>query len=65
MDPNSNDVEADATSLRSSILIPAWMDRQLTEIAARTLSSRSQVIRRLLAEGLEREAAKAAEEVSA
>jgi hypothetical protein len=55
MESNPNDVETDATSLRSSILIPAWMERRIGEIAARTLSSRSQVIRRLLSEALERE----------
>jgi metal-responsive CopG/Arc/MetJ family transcriptional regulator len=64
MDPNSNDVESDATSLRSSILFPAWMNRQLQEIAARTFSSRSQVIRRFVAEGLERESAASAEAMS-
>lgn len=55
MSSNPNDVEQDATSLRSSILIPSWMERRIADIAARTLSSRSQVIRRLLADALERE----------
>lgn len=64
MDAKPNDVEEDATSLRSSILIPAWMERRITEIAARTLSSRSQVIRRLLAEALAREPVDAVEAAS-
>ncbi len=34
---------------------PAWMEARLDAIAQRTYSSRSQVIRRLLAEALERE----------
>ena len=59
MDPNHNEDEADATSLRSSILLPGWMTDRLDTIARRTLSSRSQVIRRLLAEALEREPAEA------
>ena len=55
MPQNPNDVDLDATSVRSSILIPAWMDARLDVMAQRTLSSKSQVIRRLLAEALERE----------
>jgi metal-responsive CopG/Arc/MetJ family transcriptional regulator len=57
MPANPNDVELDATSVRSSILIPAWMEDRIARIAERTLSSRSQVIRRLLAEALGREGA--------
>lgn len=64
MPANPNDVDEDATSLRSSILIPAWMERRIAEIATRTLSSRSQVIRRLLAEALEREPAERTEVAS-
>lgn len=60
MDSNRNEDEVDATSLRSSILIPGWMTDRLEAIARRTLSSRSQVIRRLLAEALEREPAEVA-----
>jgi metal-responsive CopG/Arc/MetJ family transcriptional regulator len=55
MDPNRNEDEESATSLRSSIYFPPWMTRRLDAIAQKTLSSRSQVIRRLVAEGLERE----------
>ncbi len=57
MDGNRNEDEVTATSVRSSILIPDWMEAQISEISRRTLSSRSQVIRRLLAEALEREPA--------
>lgn len=60
MDANRNEGEVDATSLRSSILLPAWMTERLDAIARRTLSSRSQVIRRLVAEALERETAEVA-----
>ncbi len=52
-EPNEDTVSA--TSLRSSVYLPDWMERELTEIARRTFSSRSAVIRRLLAEGLNRE----------
>lgn len=47
--------EASATLLRSSVQLPAEMTERLDEIARRTLSSRAQVIRRLLAEALDRE----------
>lgn len=53
MPAEPNDVELDATSVRSSILIPAWMEARLDAIARRTFSSRSQVIRRLLDKALE------------
>lgn len=53
MPTSPNDVEADATSVRSSILIPAWMEAQIDAEARRTFSSRSQVIRRLVAFALE------------
>lgn len=50
-----NDVAETETLSRSSVQLPAWMTEQLDGIARRTFSSRSQVIRQLLAEGLERE----------
>ncbi len=59
MDANRSEDEVDATSLRSSILLPAWMTERLDVMARKTLSSRSQVIRRLLAEALDREPAEA------
>lgn len=55
MDTNRNEDEVTTTSVRSSILIPDWMETRISEISRRTLSSRSQVIRRLLAEALQRE----------
>jgi metal-responsive CopG/Arc/MetJ family transcriptional regulator len=55
MDSNRNEDEETATSVRSSILIPGWMEARIAEISRRTFSSRSQVIRRLLADALERE----------
>lgn len=45
------------TLIRSSVQLPPRMTEQLDDIARRTFSSRSQVIRRLLSEALEREAA--------
>lgn len=60
MDPNRNEDEGDATLLRSSVQLPPWMTRRLEAMARRTLSTRSQVIRRLLAEALEREPAEVA-----
>lgn len=53
MPAKPNDVEEDATSVRSSILIPAWMEARIDAEAKRTLSTRSQVIRQLLAFALE------------
>lgn len=58
MASDRNHDEATATTVRSSILLPEWMDRRVTEISARTFSSRSQVIRQMVAEALEREDAK-------
>lgn len=55
MPAKPNDVDPSATSVRSSIQIPTWMDARIDAIAQRTYSSRAQVIRRLLAEALERE----------
>jgi metal-responsive CopG/Arc/MetJ family transcriptional regulator len=55
MSPDRNEDEEAATSVRSSILIPNWMEERIAVIARRTLSSRSQVVRRLLAEALSRE----------
>lgn len=52
-EPNEDTVNA--TSMRSSVYLPEWMERALTEIARRSYSSRSAVIRRLLAESLARE----------
>lgn len=60
MDANRNEDEVTTTSVRSSILIPDWMEAQISDISRRTLSSRSQVIRRLLAEALQREPVEAA-----
>jgi len=57
MDVNRNQDEEIATYLRSSVQLPPGMTERLDAIARRTFSSRSQVIRRLLAEGLEREPA--------
>jgi hypothetical protein len=55
MSTNPNDVEEDATRVRSSILIDAWMEARIAAIARRTFSTRSQVIRQLLAKALEGE----------
>lgn len=55
MSGNPNDVEEDVTRVRSSILIDAWMEARIATIARRTFSTRSQVIRQLIAKGLEDE----------
>jgi len=55
-----NDVEEDATTVRTSVSLPSWMDQRLEEIAERTFSSKSQVVRRFVAHGIEREDAGAA-----
>lgn len=52
-----NEDEATATMVRSSIMLPSWMDAHLEAMARRTFSSKAQVIRRMVAEGLEREGA--------
>ena len=52
-----NDVAEPETLLRSAVQLPPRMVERLDAIARRTFSSRSQVIRRLLAEALEREPA--------
>lgn len=54
-----NDVEEDTTTVRTSVSLPSWMDQRLEEIAERTFSSKSQVVRRFLAQALEAEAAEA------
>lgn len=55
MPDNPNDVESGATMVRSSIMLPVWMDARLDAEAARTFSSKAQVIRRMVAEAFERE----------
>lgn len=57
MPEQPNDDTESQTLTRSSVQLPPWMTRRLDEIAERTYSSRSQVIRRLLAEALERDTA--------
>ena len=39
--------------LRTSVNLPIWMEQEIGQIAKRTFSSRSQVIRQLLGEALE------------
>lgn len=60
MESERNEDDVTATLLRSSVQLPGWMADRLDEIAKRTLSSRAQVIRRLIAEGLDREPAEVA-----
>jgi metal-responsive CopG/Arc/MetJ family transcriptional regulator len=55
MPPNPNDVAPDATNMRSSIHLPVWIVVRLDAIARQTLSTRSQVIRRMLAKALDDE----------
>lgn len=55
MGTNTNQDEVAAPLLRTSVQFPGWMWDRLGEIADRTFSSRAQVIRRLVGEGLERE----------
>lgn len=50
-----NNVEETETLSRSSVQLPVWMNERLDDIARRAFSSRSQVIRRMLADALERE----------
>lgn len=64
MPENPNEVESGATNVRSSIMYPRWMEARVDAIAERTFSSRAQVIRRFIAEGLEREAGEPVEAVS-
>lgn len=55
MPDNPIDVEETETLIRSSVQLPPWMVAGLDAVARRTFSSRSQVIRRMVAEALERE----------
>lgn len=47
-----NDVDEGATSIRSSVMLPVWMDEQIARIAARRFSSRAQIIREGMGEWL-------------
>ena len=53
MPEDPNDVESGATMLRSSIMLPAWMDGRIEADAKRTFSSKAQVIRRLISKAYE------------
>lgn len=59
MPTDRNDVEGTEILIRSSVTLPRWMAVRLDAVARRTLSSRSQVIRRMVAEALEREPSEA------
>ena len=65
MAANPNQDEEATTLMRTSVQMPGWMWDRLGDIADRTFSSRSQVMRRLLAEALDRDPVQSTEPVKA
>ena len=50
---NPKHVAETPTMVRSSIMLPVWMERRIADLSRDSFSSRAQVVRKLLADALD------------